>query len=243
MSSIMLPLVVLSLLLPCASPSTPLSSLLSQQVSAATCRARCGGSLLEAEEELEECLQLCLQSLQAQEAKGESSLGAPISPICKLQHLCPKCRVACGEGDSEEERKFSSFQRTEDELAWSVDLNEDNTLFLVAGKDAGGMWHLVREQRETVVSLSDVDRYSSVTILAVGWSGLMDSLHITMPPRRQGSQSSTESSEEIKSFFTSTVIIIAVLSSVSFFLLLPLLYKASAALSSVLGRDSILHKC
>ena len=68
----------------------------------------------------------------------------PETDICKFPKLCTgACKTAC-EKQNVPSTKFASFSASKCEVKWSMDSEvRQNVVFVVAGLDLGGMWHLV----------------------------------------------------------------------------------------------------
>ena len=139
-------------------------TLLKNQIEKATCEARCVD--IHEQETMTECLELCRQSLNN-----------PDSPVCRVSFLCPLCRRACGL--EYPETRFSLFKR-------KGNCHICHVVFLITATDEGGMRHLVTVTEHHRMPLSQLSRgYTALSVMAVGETGIKDSIEISLPRNRE----------------------------------------------------------
>ena len=172
LSTVTVSLLSLSLVSP-----TPLESLLRPHITSAQCVARCQ-DVEDSQGEGSVCHQVCQLLLSSHTT----------SPICSLPHLCVGgCRTACSqEWEANEKVRSHTLvtpHLTPCSLSWSLDPPAPRTVYLVAGRDHGGMWHLVSGSLTVPsVPLTAISRYPSVRILAVSPHGLVGQTTVSLGP-------------------------------------------------------------
>ena len=159
--------------------SNPLHLLLSPQISDAKCLAECLS--IQNLAKRTECYQTCKI---VQQNTG--------SPLCQFPHLCsPGWQVACqGDGDlsrdsNVDQSRFEYFHRSNCQLSWRINTQTNkNVVFILAGQDQGGMWHLVQGNM-TSSKLEMVPgfgaKYPSVAVIAVDSRRVLDTLTVNLP--------------------------------------------------------------
>ena len=107
--------------------------LLKSQIENAKCFAKC----LKGENSEERAL--CFQICKLVQEKPETD-------ICKFPKFCTGgCKIACEKQNGNiPVHKFDSFSASKCEISWTMESEmKQNVVFVVAGLDLGGMWHLV----------------------------------------------------------------------------------------------------
>ena len=175
----------------------PVEMVLEQQVETAVCRARCWG-----QEEHDLCLEICQLVLT------ETGL-----ELCDYPQLCTApCQAACSGPAPAPPTAFTGFRLGRCGLEWEQEGEVGRTQFLLAGLDEAGMLSLLQTGPARAVSWQQrgLARFSSLSLLAVGENGVLDTLDIALPESFKTSEFQCRSEEENK-FNIVTVILIAVI--------------------------------
>ena len=132
----MFPLLLLSLTVG-SSLALNLEKLFRAKISDARCFSQCQRA--ETAEDQDQCFVIC----KALEDQLEEDL-------CSLSSVCTGgCKVACDAAQRkrlpvvEPRPQFQEVSLAQCELAWQLDLATQEVVFMVAGRDQGGMWNLV----------------------------------------------------------------------------------------------------
>ena len=158
-------IVLVSISLHTSSSSSSVETLLQSQIVSAQCSARCS---VETGLARLQCLEVCPMVVSS-----SSSL------VCGLTHLCSTgCRTACTAGE-EQQVSLSSLHLGHCLLTWTLSSTQSVVILLV-GQDQGGMWHLVGTVTDSAFPRHLIARYSTVKILVIGSSGLVDTAQVTV---------------------------------------------------------------
>ena len=168
--------VLTSLLVIQSMSSQNLPKLLSSQISDAKCLSKCLS--VPTLPEMTQCYEAC-KILQQN----------PSSDLCQFPQLCGEgCTAACqddlqpGEVD---QAKFEYFYRHSCQLTWRIKIQTmRNVVFIVAGQDQGGMWHLVAgnvTRSKLVMTASFGTKYPTVAVMAVDSETVLDTLVVNIP--------------------------------------------------------------
>ena len=136
--------------------SQSVETLLKSAISSAKCHAKCLSS--STPEDQLDCLSICSQ--------GQSN---PRNSVC--QGLAKTVSV-------HEDTKLSSLVQQSCQLVWKMNQKEnENFVFVVAGKDVGGMWSLmfnrITERRVELTELMTA-KFEEITVLAVDSQEVVD---------------------------------------------------------------------
>ena len=103
----------------------------------------------------------------------------------------------------EDQVRFEYFYRESCQLTWSIRTqNKENVVFIIAGQDQGGMWHLVEgnmTSSKLYMAPSFGAKYPTVAVIAVNSHVVLDTLMVNLP-------SFQECFEEEKPVMTTTVL-------------------------------------
>ena len=160
-------LILISLLTSQVTGDSLLERLLDSAIKPAMCEARCRG--LEDVEDAQVCLEVC--EMVTRNPRTAS--------VCGMASLCSAaCQAGCGEAVEAGDIRLTSLEQDGCGLNWELETEmEDRVIFLVSGVDNAGMISIVssslKEQRLTLTSAMR-ERFTQMTILAVGASGLED---------------------------------------------------------------------
>ena len=165
-SRYLLLIVLVSISLHTSSSCSSVETLLQSQIVSAQCSARCS---VETGLARLQCLEVCPMVVSS----PSSSL------VCGLTHLCSTgCRTACTAGE-EQQVSLSSLHLGHCLLTWTLSSTQSVVILLV-GQDQGGMWHLVGTVTDSAFPQHLIARYSTVKILVIGSSGLVDTAQVTV---------------------------------------------------------------
>ena len=159
-----------------SSTTSDLELLLKNQIKGAQCAARC--STLEEEEKGSQCREVC-SHLIANSPSGTSSISAPsshqISPICSFPLTCGEgCQQACKTPlSSEQLSSITSLTISSSSISWHFSSSLP-VVFLVAGKDPGGKWHLIATTVKSSLATNSIIGFTDLRLLAVTSSGVTD---------------------------------------------------------------------
>ena len=99
--------------------------------------------------------------------------------LCNLTQLCRGgCRTACT--TEEQSVSLTSLYLTTCSLTWTSTSMITSPMFLVAGQDKGGMWHLVATVTSHSLPRHTIASYTKVRILLISSNGVMDSKEVTV---------------------------------------------------------------
>jgi hypothetical protein len=143
----------------------------------------------------------------------------PETDICKFPKFCTGgCKIACEEHNGNiPVPKFESFSASKCEVSWSMDSEtKQNVVFVVAGLDLGGMWHLVFDDllmNRLTLSSHSMTKYNMLEVIAVGEGGEVDKVDISLLEGygeecgRSGKQF-TEISENLSPMLTASLVVL-----------------------------------
>ena len=160
-------LILISLLTSQVMGASLLERLLDSAIKSAMCEARCAG--LEDAEEAQVCLEVC-----------EMVTSNPrTASICGVASLCTDaCQLGCGEAAEAGGIRVTSLEQDGCGLTWELETEtEDKVIFLVSGVDSAGMISIVSsslEERRLALTSAMRERFTQMTVLAVGAGGLED---------------------------------------------------------------------
>ena len=147
---------------------SPLESLLSAQIKAARCEARCK---TEKDEEGEgrqamQCREVCSLLL--------SSSSVSSSPLCSLPILCNAgCQTACNPPSPQPAAFLSPLALDSCSISWHL-ASSLPAVFLLGAKDRGGKWHLVATtSASSLPRLHLAPSYTQLHLLAVTSTGVV----------------------------------------------------------------------
>ena len=155
-----------------AALTTEVDVLLSPQIENARCSARCLDVV--SSDELKLCLDIC----HLEQAEHGTD-------ICNLPHFCTgPCQAACDHSHHDLLAPvISSYTVSRCGVSWEVEKMGQNVVFVVAGLDQGGMWHLVFDSllmNNLTMSSNGGTKYSKLEIIAVGEGHDVDKIEIIM---------------------------------------------------------------
>ena len=159
--------ILISLMTSQVTGASLLEKLLESTINSAVCEARCGG--LEDAREAQVCLEVCKMVTSDSEA----------AHVCGVASLCTgACQAGCGEAEEIGDIKLTSLQQDGCGLNWGVEAEtEDRVIFIVSGLDGAGMISIVSsslEERRLALTSAMRERFTVMTVLAVGAGGLED---------------------------------------------------------------------
>ena len=159
-------LIFISLLTSQVTGASLLERLLDSTIKSAMCEARCGG--LEDAEDAQMCLEICKMV----------TMNPGTASLCGVASLCTAaCQAGCGEAVEAEDIKLTSLEQDGCGLSWELETQADRVVFIVSGLDSAGMISIVssslEDPRLTLTSAMR-ERFTQMTVLAVGASGLED---------------------------------------------------------------------
>ena len=163
---ILIKFIFISLLTSQVTGASLLERLLDSTIKSAMCEARCGG--LEDAEEAQVCLEVC--EMVTRNPRTAS--------VCRVASLCTAaCQAGCGEAVEAGDIRLTSLKQDGCGLSWEMETEADQVVFIVSGLDSAGMISIVspslEEPRLTLTSAMR-ERFTQMTVLAVGASGLED---------------------------------------------------------------------
>ena len=153
--------------------ATDLELLIKPQIEDAKCSAKCLNVPME---EKSLCFEICKLTQEN-----------PKTDICKFPKFCTGgCETACRNvAENEAQSKFNFYSVSKCSLSWRMSADtRQNVVFVLAGQDQGGMWNIVSSRLKTnSIAWADrgVDKYISLSILAVGEGEILDKLEIVLP--------------------------------------------------------------
>ena len=159
--------ILISLLTSQVMGASLLEMLLDSTINSAMCEARCRG--LEVAEDARVCLEVC--EMVTRNPRTAS--------VCGMGSLCTEaCQLGCGETLEAGDIRVTSLEQDGCGLIWELETEtEDKVIFLVSGMDSAGMISLVSsslEERRLVLTSAMRERFTRMTVLAVGAGGLED---------------------------------------------------------------------
>ena len=164
-------IILVSISLHTSSSSSSVEMLLQSQIVSAQCSARCS---VETGLARLQCLEVC-----------PMVVSSPSSLVCGLTHLCSTgCRTACTAGE-EQQVSLSSLHLGHCLLTWTLSSTQSVVILLV-GQDQGGMWHLVGTVTDSAFPRHLIARYSTVKILVIVSSELVDTAQVTVERQLEG---------------------------------------------------------
>ena len=146
--------------------------LLEAQIKNARCLARCLDVV--DTEELKMCLDIC-----------DLEQADPGTDICNLPQFCTgPCKAACGHLTNDIlPPEISSYAVSKCGISWELEKMGQNVVFVVAGLDQGGKWHLVFDdliRNNLKMSSNFGTKYTMLEIMAVGEGNGVDKIEIRM---------------------------------------------------------------
>ena len=177
-------------------PSTysDLDFLLKKQVQGAQCAARC--STLEGEEEGSRCREVCSRLIDNSSSK--SSTSSQTSSICSSPLTCGEgCQQACKPPPpSEQSASLTSLTISASySISWHFSSSQ-SAVFLVAGKDPGGKWHLIATTVKSSLAANTVAGFTDLRLLAVTSSGVADGRDFNLEDVKEEKKKQTEEEEK-----------------------------------------------
>ena len=194
MSSFLLHYIFSILLLAPPTKSQSVETLLHSALSSAQCQAKClSNPFLLMPEDQEDCLTIC-SIVQTN----------PSTSLCRYPTLCTGgCKAAC-QHPPKTDTSLVSLVQQDCHLVWQLADQEDNqnVVFVVAGRDQGGMWNLMFNkltERAVVLSEEMTAKFIDVTVLAVDSQGVVDKASVTIEHVKcQDSQAQIDDHKEIE---------------------------------------------
>ena len=147
--------------------------LLKSQIENAKCSAKCLNGVNSEERSL--CFEIC-KLVQEN----------PATDICKLDKFCTgACKTACGtQKENTSPPAFYSYFSSKCEVSWTMEHEmSQNVVFVVAGLDLGGMWHLVFDDlmvNSLSMSSRKVTKYTMLEVIAVGEAKDVDKIQLNL---------------------------------------------------------------
>ena len=160
-------LLIMFFLYPDPSFCVSLESLLQSHITSSQCTVRCSS---ESGQERMKCMEVCPLVV---------SSSSPY--LCNLTQLCRGgCRTACT--TEEQSVSLTSLYLTTCSLTWTSTsmITSVSPMFLVAGQDKGGMWHLVATVTSHSLPRHTIASYTKVRILLISSNGVMDRSEVTV---------------------------------------------------------------
>ena len=158
--------IFISLLTSQVTGASLLERLLDSTIKSAMCEARCGG--LEDAEEAQVCLEVC--EMVTRNPRTAS--------VCRVASLCTAaCQAGCGEAVEAGDIRLTSLKQDGCGLSWEMETEADQVVFIVSGLDSAGMISIVSpslEKPRLTLTSAIRERFTQMTVLAVGASGLED---------------------------------------------------------------------
>ena len=144
---------------------SPLESLLSAQIKAARCEARCKTEKNDEGREAMQCREVCSLLLSS------SSFS---SPLCSLPLLCGAgCQTACNPPSPQPAFFLSPLSLSSCSISWHL-ASLLPAVFLLGAKDTGGKWHLVATtSASSLPRLHLTPSYTQLRLLAVTSTGVV----------------------------------------------------------------------
>ena len=180
---------------PDSSTSGPVSSLellLKKQIMGAQCAAHC--SSLKEEEEASQCREVCSHLIASSSSSTQISTS---SSLCSLLPTCGEgCQQACkppSQDDQPASASITSLTFSSSSISWSFSSTQP-VVFLVAGKDPGGKWHLVSTTIKPSLTTNTTHGFMDLRLLAVTSSGVADRKDFNM--EEMGEEDKEQAEEE-----------------------------------------------
>ena len=128
----------------------------------------------------------------------------PTTSICKFPSLCVGgCQAACKTDSLDQTLKLSGLVQQSCKLSWQLEQETtDNVVFVLAGKDLGGMWNLMFDKlTERTVDLTEhmTAKFVDVVVLAVGPHGVTDKAAVSIEHTDCGEKNEDETTIEAES--------------------------------------------
>ena len=151
---------------------SPLESLLSTQIKAARCEARCKTEKDDEAREAMQCREVCSLLLSS------SSFS---SPLCSLPLLCGAgCQTACNPPSPKPAFFLSPLSLSSCSISWHL-ASSLPAVFLLGAKDAGGKWHLVATtSASSLPSIHLTPSYTQLHLMAVTSTGVVAGSELTL---------------------------------------------------------------
>ena len=147
-------------------PKSTLEVLLQQQIKGARCAALC--ATLEDVEGASQCREVCF-SLTASSSSQPSSICSSSNKVCRLG-----CQRACQPPlPPDHLATLTSLSTSSSLITWHLNSSQP-AVFLVAGKDVGGKWHLLATTINSSVRTNNVNGFTTLRLLAVVSAGIAD---------------------------------------------------------------------
>ena len=166
------PTILITCILPTVLATEP-EVLLKSQIQNAKCFAKCLKGVNSEERSL--CFEIC-KLVQEN----------PATDICKLDKFCTgACKTACGtQKENTSPPAFYSYFSSKCEVSWTMEHEmRQNVVFVVAGLDLGGMWHLVFDDlmvSSLALSSHMVTKYAKLEVIAVGEGNDVNKIQINL---------------------------------------------------------------
>ena len=170
--------------------TSPLESLLSAQINAARCEARCKPEKDEEEgREAMQCREVCSLLLSS------SSLSS--SPLCSLPLLCGAgCQMACNPPSPQPAFFLSPLSLSSCSISWHL-ASSLPAVFLLGAKDRGGKWHLVATtSASSLPRLHLAPSYTKLHLLAVTSTGVVAGSELALDDEEEFEEVDCKGEEE-----------------------------------------------
>ena len=139
-----------------------LEKLFKDKISDAKCFSQCQQA--ETEEDQDQCFVIC-----------KTLSEYPEEELCSLTSVCTGgCQVACGAAfrtaEDTEESKFEGISFSQCELSWDLEKPSGDVVFLIAGRDQGGMWNLLVNHlttQQTLLTARQANKFTEIQVFAI----------------------------------------------------------------------------
>ena len=174
---------------------SPLELLLKNQIKGAQCAARC--STLEKEEDSAQCKEVCSHILVSNSPSRTSSRFVQTSSLCSFPLTCGKgCQKACKPPAHSSKQSITSLTISSSFISWQLSSSQP-VVFLVAGKDPGGKWHLVATTFKSSLAINSFSGFTHLRLLAVTSSGVADRRDFNLDDVKEEKKKQTEGEEKV----------------------------------------------
>ena len=185
-------LLLLVFLYPDPSSCISLESLLQSHITSSQCTVRCSS---ESGQERMKCMEVCPLVV---------SSSSPL--LCNLPQLCRGgCRTACT--TKEQSVSLTSLYLNTCSLTWTSTsvITSPSPMFLVAGQDKGGMWHLVATVTSHSLPRHNIASYTKVRVLVISSNGVVDSSDVTVEEQHEDCKKPQESNKN-QNFYMNLIV-------------------------------------
>ena len=187
--------------IPTASLAVNLEKLFQAKISDARCFSQCQRA--ETAEDQDQCFVIC-KTLEDHLQED----------LCSLTAVCTGgCKVACDAAlrrtlpREEPQSQFQAVSLQQCELTWDLENNSQQVVFMVAGRDQGGMWNLMKNHitsQHTILTARQAAKFVELQVFAISAGQVAavsldisnNHCHHTVPVSRQWREDQDTLSEE-----------------------------------------------